>query len=264
MPSLNRCALALVKGWLRVLDELGDSVQWAIGDGQSIMFWKDNWCGERSLMDRFPALYQIVESKNCRVKERWDAWEENHGWRIRFSMCIGEAQNGQAEILQGILRTISLSDMVNKMQWKGQSGRDYTAKQRYGWFIRNARVNNLVISKHLDFWRPKVPRKIKVFLWLAYQRRVLTKCYRAKCGICLVDDETADHLFCSCPAARMLWTALGHVIACDMSFVSIDELWRTTSSMTNRKDRLVEAEVRRYLIPAGLWSLWVTQNAVLF
>ncbi|KAK1290670.1 hypothetical protein QJS10_CPB18g00804 [Acorus calamus] len=72
--------------------------------------------------------------------------------------------NRQAEILRGILRTISLSDRADKLLWNGEDGRDYTAKLGYGWFIRDTRVNTPIIPKILDIWRPKVPHKIKVFL----------------------------------------------------------------------------------------------------
>ncbi|KAK1317754.1 hypothetical protein QJS10_CPA05g02265 [Acorus calamus] len=34
--------------------------------------------------------------------------------------------------------------------------------------------------------------------------------------------------------------------------------------MATQKDKSVEAEVRRCLIPAGMWAIWLTRNAVIF
>ncbi|KAF5479217.1 hypothetical protein F2P56_000061 [Juglans regia] len=40
-----------------------------LGDGSRIKFWKDIWCGDNALQDRFPPLFQIVGVKEASVVE---------------------------------------------------------------------------------------------------------------------------------------------------------------------------------------------------
>ena len=39
----------------------------ALRDGSIISFWKDTWCGESPLFERFPALYNLAAAKRAKV-----------------------------------------------------------------------------------------------------------------------------------------------------------------------------------------------------
>jgi hypothetical protein len=69
-------------------------------------------------------------------------------------------------------------------------------------------------------WKAKLPEKIKVFMWFMEQNVILTKdnllkkkwqgspnCYM--CG----EPESVDHLFFSCPVAKVTWVSLRCVLA---------------------------------------------------
>ena len=38
-----------------------------IGDGSRVKFWQDWWCGESSLIDRYPALFRFCRNKEASV-----------------------------------------------------------------------------------------------------------------------------------------------------------------------------------------------------
>ncbi|GKC34028.1 hypothetical protein Tco_1046412 [Tanacetum coccineum] len=50
-----------------------------VGDGSSILLWKDNWNGNGPLMLRFNRLYHLDVNKDCRLSDRkvHDAWVWN-------------------------------------------------------------------------------------------------------------------------------------------------------------------------------------------
>lgn len=71
-------------------------------------------------------------------------------------------------------------------------------------------------KKHI--WKSKVPPKIKFFMWFLENNTLLTKdnIVRRKwfvdpsCCLC-THNETIEHLFFTCPIARMIW---GNVVKC--------------------------------------------------
>lgn len=74
------------KGWDRFLQ----FVSYKVGDGSSIQFWTDWWCGETPLSTRFLELYRIARHKDASVRDflsydgpsiHWDVCF-THGLRI--------------------------------------------------------------------------------------------------------------------------------------------------------------------------------------
>ena len=65
-------------------------------------------------------------------------------------------------------------------------------------------------------WKKKVARKIKCFLWLTLQDKILSwDCLMrrgfqgpSRCCFCLKDLETTVHLFYWCPRFRYVWSGL--------------------------------------------------------
>ena len=64
-------------------------------------------------------------------------------------------------------------------------------------------------------WYVKTPLEIKVFLWLAFRKSILTKSVLLRrgwkgngdCMFCS-NAETIDHLFFECPLARYAWSVV--------------------------------------------------------
>ncbi|KAL6342854.1 hypothetical protein AAG906_016873 [Vitis piasezkii] len=49
------------------------NIAFLVGDGRRVRFWKDNWCGNKTLCDFFPSLYALVDSKDAWVADCWDS-----------------------------------------------------------------------------------------------------------------------------------------------------------------------------------------------
>ncbi|KAK1310295.1 hypothetical protein QJS10_CPA08g01000 [Acorus calamus] len=272
-PRLPRNASALIKGWFHNQEDLSRTLRWEVNDGRQTLFWKDRWCGDDELMTRFPTLFRIAEMQDCSVAECWDGTTAAGAWRIRLHRDIQPEERCQAEVLLGTLRTITLSESSSdQVRWQIDPARDYSARTGYRQPVHSAQTNALLIRKLTEIWRPQIPLKIKAFLWLAYQGRVLTKCYRAKwaqnssttCVLCSLGEESVDHLFCSCSVATMFWDTVSRVTSTTLHYQSLEELWQSASQLTNKKDRSVVAEVRRCFVPAGLWAIWKARNALIF
>ena len=71
----------------------------------------------------------------------------------------------------------------------------------------------------ITFGKPKIPYKIKIFMWLVENNAILTKnnlIWRHWVGdpICqfCTAHETIDHLFFQCPVAKVTWGIVAHCL----------------------------------------------------
>lgn len=81
------------------------------GDGNNINFWKDIWCGDRTLKDSFPKLYMLEVDKNCMVCDRLNGNDV-----VGFSRVVGsKSAKRLGDGLNGLVRAldnIKLSPMI--------------------------------------------------------------------------------------------------------------------------------------------------------
>lgn len=65
-------------------------------------------------------------------------------------------------------------------------------------------------------WKLKIPPRVKVFIWLLTQKKILTNVQRVRrhlsrdhsCSLCHYHEESLHHLFVTCPCMVMLWRSL--------------------------------------------------------
>mgnify|MGYP005837553273 CR=1 FL=1 len=100
---------------------------------------------------------------------------------------------------------VNLSDAADSIHWKLSVSRVFLVKSMYTYLI-NARP----IPRAMHIWKIKVPLKIKVFMWFVHKGVILSKDNLAKRKwegskrCCLCDqDETIEHLFITCPLAKI-------------------------------------------------------------
>lgn len=126
--------------------------------------------------------------------------------------------------------------------------------------------------KHKEVWGCKIPLKIKAFMWLVYQEKILTKSYISKwvpdiekrCVLCGAEDETVTHLFIACPMVKQVWRWMSMAGGLGDSFTNLESLWQSGKSLRNPVDRSARAKVSQILIPAVVWSTWLIRNHVVF
>jgi len=61
-----------------------------LGNGKSIDFWHDTWCGSLPLIDRFPNLYDICFDKKCSLHTICC-----RNWRLFFRRWLSEELQNQ-------------------------------------------------------------------------------------------------------------------------------------------------------------------------
>jgi hypothetical protein len=58
------------------------------GDGFKIKFWDDVWCGEASLKEAFPDIYNIASAKDASIAENMDFMGGTIQWNVSFFRLV--------------------------------------------------------------------------------------------------------------------------------------------------------------------------------
>jgi hypothetical protein len=102
---------------------------------------------------------------------------------------------------------IALSENLDVFRWGLTASGSFSVKSMY-LDLMNGHTRFL----HKYIWKMKVPLKIKIFMWFLHQKVLLNKDNLAKRNwqgnkkCCFCDkEETIQHLFISCPFARIIW-----------------------------------------------------------
>jgi hypothetical protein len=111
------------------------------------------------------------------------------------------------------LERVQLQPAVpDQFVWKWTADGTYSASSAYRSFFIGRSM--LIGTKHL--WHANAPPKVRFFFWVALHGRLWTAERRrrhrlqqsASCVLWAQEDETTDHLLCSCVFARQVWYRL--------------------------------------------------------
>jgi zinc-binding in reverse transcriptase len=132
----------------------------------------------------------------------------------------------------------------------------------YSWLIFGGIKNN---SFQIT-WTATIPLKIKIFLWLVKQNKILTKDNLRKRGwignnTCVFcnEIETVDHLFLHCSITICIWTWITGYNNLNFQICTIEELWYLDYNIPYKDSNLCEI-VRG----AVLWTIWNERNKIIF
>ncbi|GKV12022.1 hypothetical protein SLEP1_g23227 [Rubroshorea leprosula] len=166
---------------LNVIDQenegwLAKGLNIKIGEGDSVKFWWDDWCGRGILANKYPRLYLISASKDNIVSQM--GWWLNGSW-------------------------------IWKLQWRRRSA--YKAltmeleREQLG--VTLQKVWNVVVSSKVSAFswqllQDKIPTKANLF-----KKGIIQNMEDCKCEFCGHQMEETSHIFTHCKVAYDLWNA---------------------------------------------------------
>ncbi|RVW90723.1 hypothetical protein CK203_046447 [Vitis vinifera] len=134
-----------------------------VGKGTKIRFWKDPWCGEVELARRFPQLFNMAAQRSATVGELWDHNSDLGSWNLRFLRGFNDWElNMVVELLQ-ILRSQRITMEEDLALWKGGKNGKFEVKEAYELLISHS---TLLFPKK-GIWVENVPSKLAFFAWEA-------------------------------------------------------------------------------------------------
>ena len=163
------------------------------------------------LRDLFPRLYHLDIGNDAVLGNKgfWreDEWVWNWGWRSELrGRAVTDMHN-----LSHLVQDIQLKkDTKDKCKWRLDEGGTFTVKG----------LRDMVDSKILDTtgstfetsWCKLTPKKVCIFVWRLYHRRIPVRVvldnmgidlHSVLCPCCDESIESLDHCFVLCPKVRL-------------------------------------------------------------
>jgi hypothetical protein len=245
------------KGLMRVKNDFFQRGFFEVGDGLTVRFWEDIWLGDTSLAQQYPSLYNIVQRKNVLVANVL----ANAPLNIVFRRVLsGNKWNDWLHLCQRLMM-VQLSDNPDKFVWKLTTSHVFTVKSMY-LDLMNGHTRFL----RTYLWKLKIPLKVKIFMWFLNSKVLLTKDNLAKrnwhgCMKCCFCDsiETVEHLFLSCPFARIIWRMLFFTY----NIPPPTNITNMFGNWLNGVDKHDKARIR-IGVSALCWSIWTCRNNIIF
>ncbi|GKE30007.1 RNA-directed DNA polymerase, eukaryota, reverse transcriptase zinc-binding domain protein [Tanacetum coccineum] len=236
-----------------------------VGDGSSISFWDDDWCGDRPLKLQFPRVYALDDVKSCTVVERLRLLD----W---FSVFRRPPRGGD-EILQYTALRACTSQVTLSSQKK--DGWIWSHGGSDGFSVASARGSIDDVILDVDYvatrWNRLVPAKVNVFFWRLNLNRIPTRVNLDRrgidigsvlCPVCDRDVETSNHLFFSSEMVVDLWVLVARWWELNIPVRSSVSEWVAWIDSVR-----LPSKVRNCLdvVPLTLmWSIWCFRNKLLF
>ncbi|XP_020412737.1 uncharacterized protein LOC109947231 [Prunus persica] len=200
----DNCTLASSswKGLIYGAAILNNGLKWRVGDGTRVKFWTDTWIGDIPLIDtKFPLSDQLDKSETV------SNYFSRTGWNINKLL--------QVLLPEAVMRIVSIhvdieGNLPDTCIWGPTSNGVFSVKTAYE---LSARFNDVPGSPWNFIWNLKIPPRVKMFIWLLTQKKILTNVQRVRrklsrdpsCPLCHYHEESLQHLFISCPRVLTLW-----------------------------------------------------------
>jgi hypothetical protein len=189
---------------------------------------------------------------------------------LRGNTWIGDLSGNIT--VEGCIQCVRLWEKIEEVErddhqadrytWKGSTSGRYSARDTYNMLCHGSVWD----GNHEQVWKPRVPLKCKIFIWLALRDRLWTaerrfrhglQEQRSPCFSCLQEEDTVDHILLQCPYSQMVWFRCSQESGLNIEQLRMDskfgDCWsRARAAVPMRNRRNFDALV--ILISRTLWK----------
>lgn len=117
--------------------------------------------------------------------------------------------------------------------------------------------------KLIRLWDSRIPLRVKIFLWLAFQNRIQIADQLKQrgwpgdvnCNLCGIREDT-DHVLFNCVLAKFIWSCIREILLWDRVPVSLDDLHMNWLGKRGANYYHVDL----FSFAAIAWTLWTVRN----
>ena len=230
-----------------------------LGNGSTILFWKDRWCSELPLSALYPNLFMYTLDPDLLIAEAF----VNSSWQLLFTRQLtGILYSEWHNLLTHLQNFVPNLTMPDTLYWRWSSVGKFTVHSFYQW-LEFGGIKNITFK---TIWLSKMPLKIKIFLYLLKRDKILTKGNLIKrgwqgdpsCPFC-GEFESTDHLFVQCAFVNSIWQWIGSHNNFFFAGTVMDDVWFLNACIPLKHIPLVE-----FVRGAVLWIIWLERNKICF
>jgi hypothetical protein len=240
--------------WGSIKDDMHvvlDNSAWLVGNGDTINFWTDCWCGN-PLVDQLGIPNQTRHLLSSKVSD----FIVNGNWSIPTQLSI------MFPTLQSIVShvCIPMEETHDKLIWKHTDDGDLSLKQAYDFIL--PQVQELHWAKLV--WNADIPPSRSLLAWrlmhekLPTDENLMTRgcAVPSMCNFCCNHVETSFHIFFECQFAIKLWSWLAGCLSSTLQFTSMEDIWKLCDLHWSPQSKITLAAAIVNLIH----TIWVVRN----
>lgn len=247
--------------WTEILklSELGSKcVQYTPGHNSSVRFWEDIWLGHCSLSSQYPQLYANCRNPHVLFQEVINT----QGEAVLFADILTGVCLAEWNTILNILSHFSFTHHFDKLAWRWTDSGHFSVHSLY--LILNYR--GVMTEQPLLWWLLPIPPKIKIFMWLTFRNKILTRSNLHKKGwdgpthcVFCTQPETVNHLFVQCPLIQQIWHWLGHTQEYYQNWHSLKIVYHFAVSLPTH-----EKHAFLIVFSGTCWTVWKHRNEICF
>lgn len=177
------------------IDVVRKGINMAVGNGARTFFWHHKWAANRPLIE-LAIVEPPLHIQDVTVQEMWDP---QVGWMVdKFANYLS------AEILQKIsaFELIEDEEVVDEVFWNGSASGGFSLGSAMHLVQGNADEARVVDENWKWIWKLPVPQRMRFFMWLSYQDRIMSNGNRfirhltddPRCFTCGEVEESTLHI----------------------------------------------------------------------
>ncbi|KAJ0845937.1 putative RNA-directed DNA polymerase [Helianthus annuus] len=244
--------------------DLKEAVYAEVKNGGNVHFWLDSWIDPQPLCAKFPDLFKMECTKDCRVADRLVVNESGPALSWAWaSPVLGDSEQVQLQQLISMVRDVSLGPGKDRWSWKYEHNGSFNVAS-----IKKilATFNREVPASPFK-WNNWVPKKVAIVAWRAEMDRLPSKCalirrnipvQNDQCVFCGECSETNEHIFLTCQFSQIVWQIIADWCRIPPIFAfGISDLLSPTGvpASSRKKWKAVHA-----IVLVTFWSLWKMRN----
>ncbi|KAK1391547.1 hypothetical protein POM88_010603 [Heracleum sosnowskyi] len=240
---------------------------WKIGNGNSIMFWRDVWTASQSLKVSYRRLFSLSHFQDAKLHEMVlllndESSLQSELWRRQLRGWEIESLNE----LTMITKNLRFKEGYDEVTWIPGKG-SYTVKKGYQ-LISNC--SYVTTESWLKLWKIKIPRRIKLFYWKVSHNILPTNSLiynrlrkgNGNCVWCNNAMEDHSHILWSCHYAKLFWKEV------EVWWnISVDKVLPNHNMLFNLLNIISDHKCKSawdISVASVLWSLWLARNEYVF
>ncbi|GLT87099.1 hypothetical protein SLE2022_051990 [Rubroshorea leprosula] len=256
----------------RLKNMLVEGFRWEVGEGNRVSFWRDLWAGNKNLRDLCPRLYELSKNKLGNISDM-GVWEgEKWSWKMDWRRGRIGREKDEDEVLWERLDSIQLKKGVTDFwRWVHDSEGNFKVRKAYEFLAPTESILEDQLSKLI--WCRLVPSKVSFFGWRLCLDRLPTKWNIMKrgvflqeeelmCGLCGSMVEEANHLFCMCKEAWIIWVEV--LKWWGMETVMPNNVLGVADIFVQDVGRIIGKEMGACIFLTVSWYLWYWRNGKVF
>ena len=125
-----------------------EQIRYRVGTGDIILFWLDNWIGDRALAIQFPDIYNCAADKKAKIHCYMERFGDHYGWNPILRRNLKDNKLDQYKSLLNLLSGAQIQEGVDVRRCDASEQGSFSVKSFFEVINKREGIENS--GKHLE------------------------------------------------------------------------------------------------------------------